>query len=347
MRRRLQIESFAIASAFAISTASALADHIDKAAEAIYSLQEKDEAACAKTFKSGAFTFIPLAKRQGHLTSFQIRRGKQVLLTIKPQDEVSKYWISFPVINAPKLKRSFNPQRLVADVVGMHPLRSRSPFTDLNGDGVPEVIVSSYSGGAHCCLEYEVYSLGRTAKKIADDLPGAHSECVFADLDGDGRFEAIGADWTFAYWNAGFAQSPAEIVILRSTKNGYRLAPDLMRTAPPRAAAFRAHVDECKDEIPEGLAKGESFEVTSTVWKNMLPLIYSGHSKLAWKLLDQVWPPGTLCQLDTESKSQMTKKEFRQLFLTQLNASEYWNGLKQLNKTDPILASFKPMKQKK
>ncbi len=34
--------------------------------------------------------------------------------------------------------------------------------TDINGDGYPEVIVETYSGGAHCCFSTHVCSLGET-----------------------------------------------------------------------------------------------------------------------------------------------------------------------------------------
>src|SRR5438067_829758 len=32
---------------------------------------------------------------------------------------------------------------------------------DLNGDGVPDLVVETYSGGAHCCWTYWVVSLGK------------------------------------------------------------------------------------------------------------------------------------------------------------------------------------------
>ena len=32
--------------------------------------------------------------------------------------------------------------------------------TDVNGDGLPDVVVSAWSGGAHCCYSSGVYSVG-------------------------------------------------------------------------------------------------------------------------------------------------------------------------------------------
>ena len=330
----------ALAYAFAPSAPVAFADHLDDASAAVYGLQEKDEAACAKSFKSGAFTFTPLTRKSGHVTSFKISRGDQVLLTKKSTDEFSTCWISYPVMKVPIFKHDFNPNRLIADVVGMHPVRGASPFVDLNGDGVWDVIVGSYSGGAHCCYEFHVYSLGITAKDTGE-LPGDDTQCVLADLLGDGKYEAVGVDWIFSYWNAASAFSPAEVVILNPGKNGYTLAPDLMRTSAPSASAFQALVNECQKEIPDDLPKDKPFGITPTIWKNMLPLIYSGHSDLAWKLLDKVWPAGMRGNFE-DKKVPMTKDAFRKAFLEQLSASAYWAGLKELNKTDPILCSFAP-----
>ena len=35
-----------------------------------------------------------------------------------------------------------------------------STGTDVNGDGLPDVVVSAWSGGAHCCYSSGVYSVG-------------------------------------------------------------------------------------------------------------------------------------------------------------------------------------------
>ena len=38
--------------------------------------------------------------------------------------------------------------------------------TDINGDGFPDLVVSAWSGGAHCCYSTAVYSVGQDVKPI-------------------------------------------------------------------------------------------------------------------------------------------------------------------------------------
>ena len=112
------------------------------------------------------------------------------------------------------------------------------PGTDVTGSGQPEVIVGSWSGGAHCCFSFQILQLGRDfrvlAKLDAKDSGGAH----FEDINHDGKYEFIANDWTFAYWRTSFAESPAPEVILRPkpAESGYvdyQLALDLMRKPAP------------------------------------------------------------------------------------------------------------------
>ena len=44
--------------------------------------------------------------------------------------------------------------------------------TDINCDGFPEVIVETYSGGAHCCFNTVAYTMtGTSIKKVLDTVP--------------------------------------------------------------------------------------------------------------------------------------------------------------------------------
>jgi hypothetical protein len=84
---------------------------------------------------------------------------------------------------------------------------------DIIGTGHPDVIVQTYSGGAHCCFSWVVYELGPQLTQILQSPP-SNCEGEFKDLDGDGRLEFITCDDLFAYKYCCFANSPLPKVIM-------------------------------------------------------------------------------------------------------------------------------------
>lgn len=201
------------------------------------------------------------------------------------------------------------------------------PGTDINGDGIPDVIVSYYSGGAHCCSEYAVFSLGRELKLLGV-LNGEHSNFEFKDLDNDGKYEAIGRDWTFAYWGTSFAESPAPEVILRWKNGRYRLADDLMRRKYTRDEVLKI-VDDFENDILPLSEDNKSLHVDITISAAMLELIYTGNGNLAWEFVDRVWP---IPDDDLLKKQWLSdKKKFLREFKVQLRKSDYWSDLKIMN----------------
>jgi hypothetical protein len=87
---------------------------------------------------------------------------------------------------------------------------------DLSGDHEPEVVLSLYAGGAHCCYLARVYTFtGSGYRELAHDFadPGFRLK----DLDGDGVPELESGDARFAYRFTAFASSrfPVQIWALR------------------------------------------------------------------------------------------------------------------------------------
>lgn len=193
-----------------------------------------------------------------------------------------------------------------------------NPGTDINGDGLPELIVQKYSGGAHCCFAYDIFSLGKNLKLI-DTLFGRHSYFNFKDLDNDGKYEAIGRDWIFAYWSGSFAGSPAPEVILHWRNGKYRLAGHLMKKTPPLEA-------DLYNKIPYIYSESETYTVVSAV---MIKLIYTGNGNLALKYCDWFWQ--NLDQKIPKQKLINQKNEFLADFKKQLKGSLYWPELKKIN----------------
>jgi len=201
------------------------------------------------------------------------------------------------------------------------------PGTDINGDGIPDVIVRYFSGGAHCCSEYAIFSLGKKLK-LLDVLNGEHSDFEFKDLDGDGKYEAIGRDWTFAYWGTAFAGSPAPVVILRWKNGKYRVAGELMKRKYDRDEVLKT-VDDFENDILPVSQENKSLHVDTTISAAMLELIYTGNGNLAWEFVDRAWP---VSEDKTLAKQWMSdKKKFLKEFKAQLRKSYYWSDLKKIN----------------
>lgn len=93
---------------------------------------------------------------------------------------------------------------------GIPPLRVR----DLDADGEPEVIVTAFTGGAHCCIVAEVLALKAGAGGYAaTDRDFGNGGYSLSDLDRDGRPEFVSSDDAFAYAFAAYAFSGRPIVI--------------------------------------------------------------------------------------------------------------------------------------
>ncbi|MEO0211275.1 MAG: VCBS repeat-containing protein [candidate division WOR-3 bacterium] len=89
---------------------------------------------------------------------------------------------------------------------------------DVDGDGTAELLVTDYSGGAHCCFTYYLYTR-KPGLKLLGVFDMESGSLEFRDLDGDGNLEAVGAYDGFAYYDYPYAVSPW-IPIVFSLKSG-------------------------------------------------------------------------------------------------------------------------------
>lgn len=91
---------------------------------------------------------------------------------------------------------------------------------DLDGNGVTEVVVRTFSGGAHCCTNYTIYTrqnnqFVKTETGFLDGIGG-----TFQDLDKDGKVEFITIDNSFLYAFSSYAASfaPSQIYTFTNGK---------------------------------------------------------------------------------------------------------------------------------
>lgn len=91
---------------------------------------------------------------------------------------------------------------------------------DLDGNGIAEVVITTFSGGAHCCTNFTIYTwqnnqFSKIETGLLDSDGGA-----FQDLDGDGLFEFNTSDNSFLYTFSSYAGSfpPSKIYAFRNGK---------------------------------------------------------------------------------------------------------------------------------
>lgn len=92
--------------------------------------------------------------------------------------------------------------------------QSSVQLKDLDKNGTAEVIVSTYTGGAHCCTAFSIYNWQgnefNTTKTHLLDAGGG----IFKDLDGDGTLEFVSADNAFFYSFSSYAGSYPPAIVL-------------------------------------------------------------------------------------------------------------------------------------
>ena len=279
------------------------------------------------------FAFIILAMLliggESGCVDFQQRETSAFVPNGKVTDETSFNGFSVKTYRSDDFEGSFEILRDNKRVYGQHggyfyiggqaanedeAMRMPPPGADITGNGKPNLVVCEWTGGAHCCYIAYVFEVGSSVKKIAE-IDGLHDTPEFVDLDGDSLPEVILLDWTFAYWNTSFANSPAPKVILKYKGQKYEVASGLMR----------------KPSLPNDLLNDLAGEIKALewwgnnppvkLWSEMLDLIYTGNMSQAWDLVELSWPRGIY-----------PKELFLSDFKAQLQTSPFWKDLQKLNR---------------
>lgn len=164
------------------------------------------------------------------------------------------------------------------------------PGADATGNGKPNLVVFTNTGGASCCMGIEIFELGSKVRYVTSVGLGRTEvkDTAFVDLDGDGWPEIETFENGFNYWITSGAASPAPRVVLELHRGDYRVSAKLMKRPAPGMATLGKEAAKLrklqyhwsKDSIPADL------------FLRVLDLVYQGHSALARRLLEQSWPPG-------------------------------------------------------
>ncbi len=203
----------------------------------------------------------------------------------------------------------------------------RGTTRDLNGDGLPDVVVESYSGGAHCCTSVHVFDPANGFHHLFSFTLG-NTGFVFIDPDGDGHWELLVRDNIFSYWAAAFVYTPFPDAVLGYRDETLEVATDIMQRpldallAESRCGDAPCTVARVADVLRDEITSAEGWNVYEDrgFLGFILKYMYAGHAGTAWQVLDRAWP------LDEASKV-----AFRTSLLRQLLKSPYWGALVEMN----------------
>lgn len=206
----------------------------------------------------------------------------------------------------------------------LKPSAANPEIVDMNADGDPELVIQHYTGGAHCCYQYWIYSLGEQLTETAQ-LETMDSPLIFHNIDDDGVYEVEGVDKTFAYWQTAYAYSPAPLVIMQFTPTGLVLDREQMRKPPPGESELGTTIMRVRSELGRKISPyhDEAWRqagIPTAMWATMLDLIYTGNGNTAWEFFNRVWRDGV-----------SGKEEFRAAFQQALESSPYWEGIREMN----------------
>ena len=207
--------------------------------------------------------------------------------------------------------------------------------TDVTGRGRPDMIVSNFTGGAHCCTTHYVFELAPQFKLLAT-LSDADDDLAHFERAKDGRYYYLTADWAFAYWPTCFACSPSEVVTLHwmddSKGGGFHLAVDKMHKPAPTPAEWSKDLGAAQKDVNAGNVD----DIGRTMWQTVLDLIYAGHSDLAWRFIDALGP-----------KAQQKPLPSIADFCAVLKQSQYWPDLHPTLREMPVACANSAGKESK
>lgn len=187
---------------------------------------------------------------------------------------------------------------------------------DVTGDGVPNAVISEWTGGHDACYLSHVFELGEGVRKVIT-VDGV-SECPkFVDLDGDMALEVVVRDWAFRGTGLAMDSECAPEVVLKYRDGGYWVAQDVMHRPASDAGVLKMRAANMQADL--GWLVGEA--PTKALCRDMLEMIYSGNAEQAWAYCRAAWHPAA-----------PGRREFLAQFRAQLGESIYLDEIDTLNR---------------
>jgi hypothetical protein len=273
---------------------------------------------------TGAAVLKAAAPQVTHFQDYEIRLFHQTGCTAPPESHIA-------AVEILKAGQRVYVQAGYSFALGYPLDQDQSPDSvkptlgmDFTGEG-PGLLVSEWSGGAHCCYTFHVFQLGARFGALPPIPLLDADESAFVRRPEVKGLVLSTVDYSaFAYFPKDFADSPAGRVFLSFDGKKFSPALSLMKANAPKPG----ETGECAALFK----KSRSWEHSQAMgmWYYATDLIYSGESVQAWPFLDQAWGG---------------KAEDKQRYLDEYRAhlikSVYYPDLIRLQKTPPIAASQK------
>ena len=166
--------------------------------------------------------------------------------------------------------------------------------TDINGDGKPEIVLSGYSGGLHCCYVYEIVSLGRTPEVLhtfSNPVP------ITFEKRPDGATLIRAADGVFDYFLVPHAAAVIPQLVLKPEGN------NLVDVSAQYPELYDQEIEQARGQLTKDeLEKFRKSNFRDRLFTDQVPTVhkvltivldyvYSGREEKAWQALDELWPP--------------------------------------------------------
>jgi hypothetical protein len=154
----------------------------------------------------------------------------------------------------------------------------------------PEVVVSFYTGGAHCCSATSVLTANADGSSWSTVDVGEFDggPLLATDLDGDGHYEFQTRDNAFLYAFACYACSEAPLEVLAIDNSAVKNVTSEPRFKPAHASYLKGMIENVPDEEVNGFLAGYVGEK-----------ILLGESKPAWDLMLAYYDKASDWGLDT------------------------------------------------
>jgi|GEM_PF-1061409 len=186
--------------------------------------------------------------------------------------------------------------------------RGKLKLFDLTGDGVDEIIIRQWSGGAHCCYTYDIYSLDARLSHIGHFALGDGH--MLTMLSTKKRQMLILEDSSFRYWRSNVYEFPK---VPLTWRNHVFVADKTMMK--------NLNALKLDNKLLQELRQNSGENKSEPLYRTLIQLYYSGRASEGRKLIQRLHGNDeTAAALHKDFVDQLKRSQFFKAILS-LNSS--------------------------